>query len=298
MTGARIAVVGTGAVGTALAAWFADGGHEVLACGRRAPARPSVVIDTGEGPREQPVHWHTEPSSVNQPVDWVFLTTKAHHTAAAASWLAPLTGSGTRIVVAQNGVDHRERLAPLTDAPVVPALVYVNVERITVGSVRVRRTERDLVFPDDPEGHAAAQLCKESGLVAETEPDFGTAAWRKLLINAAANPLTALTGRRTEVLREPAIAAVALSLLEETAAVARAQGARLPDDAVPGALSWLQGLDPGTISSMLQDREAGRELEVDALTGTVVRLARRAGLPTPVTDVVNALLHALRSPTS
>jgi 2-dehydropantoate 2-reductase len=297
VTGQRIAVVGTGAVGTALAAWFAEGGHDVLACGPRAPERDSVVLDEGDGPREHPVRWHTKSSSVDGPVAWVFLATKAHHTPAAAGWLATLAGLRTRIVVAQNGVDHRERLAPLTDAPVVPALVYVNAERIAVGSVRVRRTDRDLVFPDDPDGHAALALCKESGLAAETEADFGTAAWRKLLINVAANPLTALTGRRVEVLRDPAVAGVALSLLAEAAAVARAHGARLPEDAVAGALSWLQGLAPGSTTSMLQDREAGRSLEVDVLTGTVVRLARRAGVPVPATQVVNALLSGLPPPT-
>jgi 2-dehydropantoate 2-reductase len=286
----RVAVVGAGAVGTALAAWFARGGQWVLACAPRAPGRATVRLDTGDGPVEHSVSWHTDPSTVDGPVDWVFLTTKIHHTPATKPWLASLIGPGTRVVAAQNGVDHRERLAPLTDAPVVPALVYFNAERIDLGSVRVRRTGRDLVFPDDPDGQAAAQLSKENDIAAHIEPDFTTAAWQKLLINATANPLTALTGRRVEVLREPAIAELAHSIAKETAVVAASQGARLSPDAPDAALAWLRQVPSGTTSSMLQDRQAGRPLELDGLTGTVIRLGRRAGVATPVTDVVRALL--------
>ncbi len=247
---------------------------------------------------EHPVCWHTDPTTVDGPVDWVFLTTKIHHTAAAKPWLTALTGPDTRVVAAQNGVDHRERLAPLTTAQVVPALVYFTAERIDLGSVRVRRTGRDLVLPDDPDGRAAAQLGKENDIAAHSEPDFTTAAWRKLLTNATANPLTALTGRRVEVLREPAIAELALSLLEETAAVAASQGARLPEDAAATTLAWMRQLPSGITTSMLQDRQAGRPLELDGLTGTVVRLARRAGVPTPMTDVVHALLSTVHCPLS
>ncbi|WP_433556039.1 ketopantoate reductase family protein [Pseudonocardia xinjiangensis] len=119
-----IAVVGTGAVGMALAAWFARAGHRVMACSRSAPERPAVVIDEGDGPRAYPVRWHTAPTRVDATADWVFVATKLPDTLAAAKWLAALVGPSTRIVAAQNGVDHRERFAELTDAPVVPALVY------------------------------------------------------------------------------------------------------------------------------------------------------------------------------
>lgn len=296
--GARVAVVGAGAVGMAIAAWFVAGGHRVTACSPRAPRRQVITADFGDGARRHPVRWCTSPGDIRDRADWVFVATKIHHTAATGDWLDALVGPDTRVVAAQNGVDHRERLAAVTGAPVVPALVYLNAERLEVGSVRVRRTERDLVFPDDPDGRLASSVCATCQIVAHTHPDFTTAAWRKLLTNAAANPLTALTGRRTEVLRDEAVAGLALSLLRETAEVARAHGAVLEDDAPHRTLDWLQRLAPGSTTSMLQDRESGRALESDGLTGTIVRLARQRNIDTPVSDTVLALLGALAPATT
>jgi 2-dehydropantoate 2-reductase len=286
-------VVGAGAVGTALAAWFARAGHCVVVASRTAPERSVVVLDEGDGPRAYPVRWHTAPAQVETTADWVFLATKLPHTPAAAAWLPALVGPSTRIIAAQNGVDHRERFAELTDAPVVPALVYFGAERLAVGSVQVWHGDRKLLLPDDKTGRLAARLCNHSGIVAETEPDFATQAWRKLLINVAANPLTALTGRRLEVLSEPPAAELALALLEETVQVGRALGARFDESAPSEALAWMQALDPNGTTSMLQDRENNRGLEHEGLTGAVVRLARQRGIPTPVSDTLLALLRSL-----
>ena len=172
------------------------------------------------------------------------LATKIHDTAAAAGWLSALN-PGQCLLAAQNGVGHRERVAPLTRATVVPVLVYVNAERTGRGCVRARVTGRGLVLPDDAPGRSAASLFSGSALAVETVPDFRTASWEKLLSNVTANPLTALTGRRAEVLRGPPVAALAMDLLRETVAVARAEGASLPDDAAPDMLAWLQALPPG-----------------------------------------------------
>ena len=220
------------------------------------------------------------------------LATKIHDTAAAAGWLCAL-GPGQRLLAAQNGDGHRERLAPLARATVVPVLVYVNAERTGRGCVRVRVTGRGPVLPGDAPGSCAAALFSGSGLAAETVADFRTAAWEKLLSNVTANPLTALTGRRAEVLREPPVAALAMDLLRETVVVARAQGARLPDDAAPEMLGWLQALPPSATSSMLQDRQAGRRLEHDGLLGPVVDGGIRHRIPTPASKAVLALLSAL-----
>ena len=142
------------------------------------------------------------------------LATKIHDTAAASGWLAALE-PGQCLLVAQNGVGHRERLAPLTQATVVPVLVYVNAERTGRGCVRARVTGRGLVMPEDAPGRRAADLFSGSELAAETVADFRTAEWEKLLSNVTANPLTALTGRRAEVLREPPVAELAMDLLRE-----------------------------------------------------------------------------------
>ena len=285
----RIAIIGAGSVGCMLAAHLAAAGCDITICGRAPLERVVMTID--DGTVEHKVAWAAEPAEL-PPLRYAVLATKIHHTPAVADWLGALP-SGSAVLAAQNGVDHRARIAPMTAAAVVPTLVYPNAVRTGPGRVRVSRTGRGLVVPDDDAGRAAAALFAGSGLAVEAAADFPTAAWEKLLFNVIANPLTALTGRPIEVLHDPAMAALGLDLAIETVEVARAEGAALTPQHAREALAWLQGL-PGTLpSSMLQDRAAGRRMEHEGLLGPVVALGRRHAVPTPLTRAVLALLDAL-----
>lgn len=294
-TRVSVAVVGPGAVGMTLAVGLVEAGADVVLCGRGRVGDDTVDVTLTEdehGTRTVPMRFAGDPSQVG-PVDWVVLATKIHQTEAAWPWLAALAGDGMRVVVAQNGVDHRGRVpAALRDAA-APALVYINAELTGPGEVKARRTERELVLPDDDAGRAAAGLFSPTWIRIEAAPDFPTAAWRKLLTNVAANPITALTGRRVEVLLEPAVAGLAMDVLRETVAVGRAEGADLSDGSADETLAWLQALPAGATSSMLQDREAGRPLEYDGLTGAVVRLADQHGIDVPANRALLALTSAL-----
>lgn len=284
-----MAVVGAGAVGTTLAARLAEGGHPVVVCGRTPLEQ--VELRDDRGTRALPVRWAAAPADVGV-VPWVLLATKIQHTESALPWLAALSSPDTVVVAAQNGVDHRDRLSGVR-ADIVPALVYVNAERTGPGRATARYTERDLVVPDDGPGRAVADMFGAASVRTEVSADFRTAAWRKLLTNAVANPLSALTGRRLEVLHEPGMADLARDLLRETVAVGRAEGADLPDAVVEQTAAWLLALPEGATSSMLQDRLARRGLEYDGLTGTVVRLAARHGVDVPASRTVLTLLAAL-----
>jgi 2-dehydropantoate 2-reductase len=146
-----IAVVGAGAVGMTIGAAFAAAGHEVIACSRRAPRDNAIILEDGTGCRTYPVRWLTDPGAEPVTADWIVLATKIQHTVSATHWLAALSGRRTRIIAAQNGVDHRDRLRTLTPAPVAPALVYYNAERIEPGRVRVRvRPNETLSSPPTP----------------------------------------------------------------------------------------------------------------------------------------------------
>jgi 2-dehydropantoate 2-reductase len=285
----RIAVIGAGSVGCMLAAHLAAAGCDVIVCGRAPLERLVVTID--EEPVELKVAWAGEPAEL-PPLRYAVLATKIHHTPDVADWLGAMP-SGSVVVAAQNGVDHRARIAPMTAAAVVPTLVYPNAERTGPGRVRVRRTGRGLVVPDDDAGRAVATLFAGGGLEVETVDDFPTAAWEKLLFNVIANPLTALTGRPLEVFADPAMAALGLDLAYEAVEVARAEGTHLTPEHARVALAWLQGLPGTTPSSMLQDRAAGRRLEHDGLLGPVVALGQHHAVPTPLTRAVLALLDAL-----
>ena len=284
----RIAVIGAGSVGCMLAAHLASAGNTVVICGRDPLERVVITID-GETV-EHKVAWAAEPADL-PPLRCAVLATKIHHTPDVAGWLAALPGDGI-VLAAQNGVDHRARIQPLTAAAVVPVLVYSNTRRTGPGEVTVTPTGRGIVVPDDASGRTAAALFSGDGLEVEMVADFATALWQKLLVNVMANPLTALTGRTTgELFEQPAMAALGMELALETVAVARAEGAALTPDVAREALAWFPTLR-GTRSSMLQDRMAGRTMEHQGLFGPVVVLGERHGLPTPLTRAMLALLDA------
>jgi 2-dehydropantoate 2-reductase len=199
------------------------------------------------------------------------------------------------VLVAQNGVEQRERVAPHTGrALVVPAVVYLNVERTAPGRAVLRRVGRwDLVLPDEGPARALAAELSAGRMRVGLEADFATVAWTKLLANITANPLTALTGRRVDVIRDPGIGAIAHRLMDEAVRVARAEGAALSAAHARDVLGWLVNAPEGATTSMLQDRIAGRPLEYDALTGAVVRAAERHGIDVPVNRLVLALTAAI-----
>jgi 2-dehydropantoate 2-reductase len=201
-------------------------------------------------------------------------------------------------VAAQNGLERADALRPLLPAgEVIPALLYIGAERVAPGRVAHHAGNR-VVVPAGQAGQRVADLLAGSPLEVSQSGDFATAAWRKLLGNVVANPITALTMRRTDVLRDPAVAELARGLLREAVAVARADGAALADDEVERVMTGTGQYGSRTGSSMLYDRLAGRPLEWEAITGEVVQRATRYGVDAPLNSAILALLQALDWSTS
>ena len=123
--------------------------------------------------------------------------------------------------------------------------------------------------------------------------EFRTLQWRKLLMNAVANPITALTRQRQAVLRRDDIRALCLAVLDEAIAVARADGAHLSDDEAEQTLSTLMRYPPEVGTSMYFDTIAGRSLEIEALTGAIVEAGERYAIATPLNRAFLALLRAI-----
>jgi 2-dehydropantoate 2-reductase len=227
------------------------------------------------------------------PVDWVLLATKAQDVPGAAKWLTALCRAGSAIAVLQNGVEHRERLAPFAGpAEVLPVIVELPAARSAPGRIRMRAGAR-LTVPADAAGDRFAALFAGTDVAVEVTSDFARAAWRKLCLNASSGALTALTGRTIEVLHAPGMAELARGIMLECVAVARAEGAALADAVADEILARLLALPAGSGNSMLYDRLAGRPLELDARNGAIVRLGARHGIATPLNFAVCALLGAL-----
>jgi 2-dehydropantoate 2-reductase len=288
-----VAIIGLGNIGGVAAGCLrAADRHDVIVCVRQPIAR--LHLERPEGDVEVPLRALTEPAEA-RPVDWVLLCTKAQQTSSAAPWLARLCDSSTRIAVLQNGISHVERVAPLVgDARVVPTLVYYNGERLGADRVRLRHVvEHDLVVTDDADGRAFAQLLEGTPLRVLLSGEFSTLAWRKLLINTVANPITALTLQRQAVFRRGDVKALCIAILEEAVAVARADGAQLAEDEAPKTMSSLLTYPPEAGTSMYFDRLAGRALEVEALTGAIVTAGERLRIATPLNSALLTLLRAI-----
>jgi 2-dehydropantoate 2-reductase len=290
-----IAVVGLGAIGGIIAGSLAAlKRHDVVVCVRSPIDR--LVVERPDDTVDVPIRALTDPSQA-EPVDWVLLATKAHQTASAAPWLARLCGPQTRVAILQNGIAHADRLAPFVGAAaVVPTIVYYNGERLAPDRMRLRQAGKyEFAVQDDADGQTFAGLLDGSPMRTLRSADFTTLAWRKLLINAVANPVTALALQRQTVFRRDDVKALCLAVLEEAAAVGRADGAALVSDEAARTLATLLTYPAEAGTSMYFDRLAGRPLEVEALTGAIVGRGERYGIATPLNAALLTLLRASSS---
>lgn len=288
-----IAVVGLGGIGGTAAGLLARTGlHDVTACARRPLER--LTVEGPDGAFEVALTALTDPADA-KPVDWVLLCTKTHETASAGPWLARLCTPSTTVAALQNGIDHVERIAPYANgAAVVPVLVYYNGERLATDRVRYKPvSENELVVPDDAAGRAFAALMRDTPLHVLASADFVTLKWRKLLVNAIANPITALTLQRFAVFERPDIQLLSIAILDEAGRVARADGAGLHDDESRRVLKMVQGFGANLSTSTYFDRLAGRSFEVESLTGAIVAAGERHGIATPLNGLLLTLLRAI-----
>ena len=284
----EIAIIGSGGIGGYLAGSLVRSGHRPTLCVRSA--FDTLRIDEKGEVRTVDVPIVSDPAALGGPARWVLLTTKAQDTATTAPWLEALVKDGTTVVVIQNGTDHERRVSPYVPkgAAVLPAIIHCSVERTVPGRI-VHHGGARMQVPAGTEGAALGALFAGSGFEVIQEEDFLTVAWSKLLSNAVANPITALTLRRMTVFTENPVRELSRGLMQEVVAVARAEGADISEadgDVVLGR--YAQMGNSGT--SMLYDRLLGRPLEHMYISGAVVASAERHGINVPLNKAILALL--------
>jgi 2-dehydropantoate 2-reductase len=283
-------LIGPGAVGTTVAALLSQAGHHVLLCGHTPRDSVELRPDGGD-PIVVPGPVLTDPGQVPGSVDVVILAVKATQNDDAAGWLARLCAEHTIVLVLQNGVEQVEQVKPhCPSSPVIPGIVWYSAENQPQGWVRLR-TEAALVLPSGPTATTVAELLRGAGCRVDTDPDFLTAAWRKLLTNALAGFMV-LSRRRSGMFRRDDVAELSRRYVAECLAVARAEGARLPDDMVDGLVDMFRQAPEDMGTSILADAENRRRMEWDIRNGVIIRKARAHGLPTPLSDVLVPLLAA------
>ena len=192
------------------------------------------------------------------------------------------------LLIAQNGVDHLDRFD--VDANVVPAIVMLPSERSAPGHATVGSPSR-LVIPAGPTGDVVQALFDGSFIDVEITDDWTSAAWLKLMMNAAVGAIGVLTRRGSDVFDDSEALDLLRALMEEVAAVGRAEGAVLADD-LPARLQRYQAKHAGGhTTSIVVDRLAGQPTEWQQRNEVVVRTARRHGIDVPLNTVVTTLMR-------
>ena len=198
----------------------------------------------------------------------------------------------------QNGVDSEERLSAVLGADrILVGTTLIATTLAEPGVIEqtnpVRRIE--LGEPSGavtPRVELIAAALRDAGVEVSVTTDVRRAVWEKFVrLAPGATLATACRATIGEVRSTPEGAALYRALIAETVAVGRAAGADLPADAVEAAVRLIQALPADMRTSMQLDFERRRRVELEDLTGAVVRLGRRLGVPTPVYDVVYAVLR-------
>jgi len=292
----RIAIMGAGAVGGYFGGLLSLAGNDVTFIARgehlRAMQQHGLTLETPKGTLHVTgARFVAEPGEVG-PCDIVLFAVKAYDIEAAAQPLKPLVDAGATIVSVLNGVDHQDRIGAVVGASnVIGGLALVSGVITAPGVIRYTSPMSSLRF-GEADGSMSARAvafrdaCIAAGFGAEVVTDIRAAQWAKfvgLATNAALTSLIRLPAGY--IYHDPEIIPMARRAFEEVAAVARAQGIDLPTDAAERALAMHQSFPKTMYASMYHDVAKGKPMELDSLSGYIVRKGRELGVPTPVHEM-------------
>ncbi|MFA4030255.1 MAG: hypothetical protein GDYSWBUE_001897 [Candidatus Fervidibacterota bacterium] len=296
------AIIGAGGIGLTFATMLRESGHIVyLVC---RPWQVEALQSEGAFVVGLFGEHHSHPLVVDDVaalpsgLDVYGVATKAYDTEAVAASLAKVIHQSAIVVSLQNGLGNVEALmAALPHCRVLGARIIFGAERIGANRAKVTVCADDVVVA--PLGRSewiedaklVASSCSYSGIPCRSDLDVAPWLWAKVLYNAALNPLGALLNMTYGELAENEITRAAMNaVIEEAFSVASAVGAPLQWHSAKEYIEHFYGrLVPPTAahrSSMLQDLEAGKRTEIDALNGAIVRLGEQHGIRTPINSAL------------
>lgn len=317
----KICIIGAGAIGGAIAVYLARAGHDVSVVARGAHLAAirthGLALVKGDERMTAPIAAAEDPGAFGAQ-DAVFITLKAHDIAAMLPRLAPLIGPETVVVPAINGLPwwyfHRAggrfdgsaidcidpggaMLRVLDSGRIIGCVVILAADMPEPGVVRQTSPAASFTLGEPDGGShartaALARVMTEAGMKIEVVADIRSAIWMKLLGNLCFNPVGALARARIDqIFERPGLVDLIRTLMAEAMAVGAAYGIEFPIT-VEQRLAVARKLGAFK-SSMLQDVERGRPIEVEAILGAAVELARRVGIATPAIDAVYGLAGGL-----
>ncbi len=317
----RFAVLGAGAIGGYVGACLARAGLDVTLIARGAHLASmrsrGLRVLSPDGDFLASPHATDDIAAVAE-ADVVFLGLKAYSLPQVAPALRGALRPGTSVIAAQNGIPwwyfqgrpgpYRDLVVESVDpggvvsqavdpASVVGCVVYCATEITEPGVIRhVEGNRFSIGEPDESRSERCGEISRAfqaAGLRAPVATELRNQIWLKVIGNAALNPVTALLGATLGQLgRSPAAMRLVRAVMAESADVASALSIVLP---IPIDRRLEAAVEVGEHrTSMLQDRLAGKPLEIDCLTGAVIEIAARAGVAVPQTQAVHDLVTALQ----
>jgi 2-dehydropantoate 2-reductase len=308
-----VAIVGAGAIGGLLGAHLARSGQDaiLIARGPHLEAMQSRGVTVRHGGEEFTARPEcTDDINAISRSEIVFLTLKAHSIPAVAEAIGSALADGACVVGAQNGIPwwyfedrHLESVDPggviarnIQHRRIVGCIAYPAAQVVEPGVIELLEGNRfSLGEPDGSRSERVlviSSILVKAGFKAPVQTRIRDEIWLKLLGNATLNPVSALTRATVaEIATSPVMRDLVRTLMEEVDSVARAMGVEVPlsiDKRLDGAAAT-----GAHRTSMLQDLDASRPLEVDALVGAVVELADAARVPVPTLRVVYTLTKLL-----
>ena len=302
----KIAILGAGAMGSLFGGLLAETGEQVTLLDINdahlsAIAAHGLRLETDTGDRHVRNLQALRPSQATQVPDLLIVFTKSMHTRAALASVRQLIGPSTYVLTLQNGLGNVEALASVV--PQERILVGVTTwpaDLAGAGHVRshgagvIRMMTADGV--DRPMLERVVSVLSDAGLRCQADANVWGAVWEKVAFNAALNPLCTVLNRPVDALGVVEDGpALALTIVEEVLAVARASGISVDaikvSDDVRHAIVAHRGHKP----SMLQDVLAGRPTEIESINGAVVVAAQRHGVRVPHTETLMQLVRLVQA---
>lgn len=304
----HVVIVGAGAIGTLYGGWLIAGGVDVSFVARGAQLNAlragglTIRGDRGEF-RANSLAVEDDPSRL-RPAEAVILAVKLYDLRGAAGIAARCLAENGLVVGLQNGITAFGVLREtFSAAQVMVGPVYSAASQVAPGVVDYAGARHLAVIgsPDDGAHSAAAGLVegwRRAGVEARISDDIERVLWMKFLGFATNAALTCLSRQPAGVVyRDPDLLDLARRAIGEIVALAEPEGVALAEDAEAATIQLLQSFPPDMVASMRQDLDAGRRLELDEITGTIVRLGIKHGIPTPVHATAYACLKPYRDGT-
>jgi 2-dehydropantoate 2-reductase len=299
----KIAIFGSGAVGGYFGGRLAAAGDDVtfLARGAHLAALQTdgLHLASPAGSLHLPKVQATDRPQAVGPVDVVLFTVKLYDVDAAAATLAPMIGPDTVVITLQNGVEAVDMVARhVGQDHVAGGAAYIVAVLDKPGHIR-HTAAHQLVF-GEPGGTRSPRLIAfeeagtRAGFHAKASTEMETDLWIKFVRLSTWSGMTTVTRSPMGVIRDnPDLFAMMITAIDEAIAVGRARGVRFPDNLVEETLKLIHRFPAESRSSMFDDLDRGKPLELPWLSGAVVRLGREVGVSAPTHQFITAVLAPL-----